>query len=190
MTGKTIRKQTKTFTKEIEYEGELCDMIVKIRHDDECRNGHNTFAITADIYKHGRRTDRAFLAGGCLHDEIAEHFPEFKSLLKWHLCSTDGPLHYVANSVYHAQEIEPGTRFYTNGKKADLAAARSSAIWPDAELDDFTKEKLLASLPALMVEFRAAVEGLGFEYEASGSLQHAMREAIDANPTRHPASDK
>ena len=71
----------------------------EIRHDDECGNGHNTFAITAEIPEHGMF--------GCCHDEFAEAFPEYAHLLKWHLCSTDGPLHYVANTMYHARQNLP-----------------------------------------------------------------------------------
>lgn len=76
----------------------------KVRFDDECGNGHNTFSITGDIYIPGRRDIEA---GGCLHKEIAEHFPELAPFIKWHLCSTDGPLHYIANTVYHADEHGP-----------------------------------------------------------------------------------
>jgi hypothetical protein len=50
------------------------------------------------------------------------------------------------------QEWEPVVRVGT-GKEPNLAAARKVACWPDAELCDFTTEKLLARLPALMKEF-------------------------------------
>ena len=50
------------------------------------------------------------------------------------------------------------------GKEPDLAAARRAAIWPDAELADFTREKLEARLPALMNEFKRDIESLGFTY--------------------------
>lgn len=70
---------------------------VELRFDDECRNGHETFAITADIRENGLE-----YMGGCCHDEIAQHFPELAHLIKWHLVSTDGPLHYIANTLYHA----------------------------------------------------------------------------------------
>ena len=69
------------------------------RYDDECRNGHNSFSLTADI-----RTAQQDVAGGCLHEEIANSFPELKPLIKWHLCGSDGPMHYIANTVYQAGE--------------------------------------------------------------------------------------
>lgn len=77
---------------------------VEIRFDDSCSNGHDTFAITADVRVPGRRDIEA---GGCLHEDIARVFPELAPLIRWHLVSTDGPMHYVANTVYHADEHGP-----------------------------------------------------------------------------------
>lgn len=76
-------------------------MRVEIRYDDDCGNGHNSFAITAEIeQKRGTRFYEC--AGGCLHDDILKHFPEYAHLIKWHLTSSDGPMHYIANTCYHA----------------------------------------------------------------------------------------
>lgn len=69
-------------------------LTVTIRHDDPYRNGHNSFAITGE-------TEDSF---GCIHDEIAATFPELAHLIKWHLCSTDGPMHYVANTLWHVSD--------------------------------------------------------------------------------------
>ena len=260
--SKLTRSQFKTYAqKEIDYHGTKADIIVKIRYDDECSNGHNTFTITADTYKRSGRRESAYLAGGCCHDEIIKHFPELKRAIDFHLTSSDGPLHYVANAMYHAKEVKPNTvpRFYdhrlmffdcpftfklnkrlkafidsytfgdnievvalthprnhikgeyqysdnytfkgleldwykslfTERREAeemaqaimsmpftieqfvssyqdekipDLEAARNCAIWNDAELEDFTEEKLNARLPVLMQEFKQIVESFGFEY--------------------------
>lgn len=72
---------------------------VELRFDDSCGNGHETFAITANIRENGRE-----YMGGCCHEEIAKHFPALAPLIKWHLCSTDGPMHYPANALYFASE--------------------------------------------------------------------------------------
>lgn len=74
-------------------------MNVEIRFDDSYKNGHATFAITATI---GNPNAPDCMACGCLHDEIAETFPELRHLIRWDLCSTDGPMHYVGNTCYHA----------------------------------------------------------------------------------------
>lgn len=261
--SKLAKSQKKTITKIKGNE----KLIIELRHDDECGNGHNTFAITADLYEKTKHGTWGWRAGGCLHDEIAQWAPAIAPFIKWHLCSTDGPMHYIANSMYHASskdcwgrrkgeprawstriqfETSPGISFpmtfavkeklakflvemrakqqpliieehahktdpetfgthytfagygnawhlcpfrtrqeaeemqsalarynweimhvptaWSEGKEPDLEAARSCAIWPEATLEDFIEEKLLARLPALMQEFKAAVEALGFEY--------------------------
>lgn len=126
-----------------------------VQFDDSCRNGHQTFSITGEIYElRGRWCERAF---GRLVEEIETHFPELRHLMKWHLCSTDGPLHYVANTMY----------FIKNGK---LDAARKSAVWANAAdselLSDGLISRLEARLPSMMKDFRAAVESIGFTWMA------------------------
>lgn len=71
-----------------------------IRFDDECKNGRASFSITGQIS--GARYDRDNGSIGCNHDDIAKVFPELAHLIKWHLCATDGPMHYAANTVYLA----------------------------------------------------------------------------------------
>lgn len=74
---------------------------VTMRFDDNCKNGHASFGMTADITNPGGG-DRNWLAGGCCHDEIAAAFPELAHLIRYHLMSTDSPMHYIANTLYHA----------------------------------------------------------------------------------------
>ncbi len=54
------------------------------------------------------------------------------------------------------------------GKARELDAARRCAVWPDATDEDLTapglEQRLNDRLPALMAEFKAAVESLGFTY--------------------------
>lgn len=180
------------------------DLLVTVRFDDKCGNGHNTFSITGQVGG-GPNPDVC----GCIHDIIAEHMPELKPYLKWHLCSTDGPLSYIANTVYHAGDRDhwglrkgerrqikngktgklawilediPGSKYFDGdappaegiflkwvpwchegeGKERDLDAARSCAVWPDATDEELTApglaDRLKARFPALMIEFRKAVE--------------------------------
>ena len=83
------------------WRGEDAERIcVEIRFDDSCKNGHETFSITA----HGKGF------GGCCHGLIIEHFPEFEPLIQWHLCSIDGPMHYIASATYHAGDMDHNGR--------------------------------------------------------------------------------
>lgn len=241
-----------------------------VRYDDSCGNGHNSFAITGDLYESG-----LWVAGGCVHDEIAKRIPQLAPYLKWHLVSSDGPMHYPGNVLWHASDsmkvgVPAGTptryetvlqfgdnpiqhrpggtwkadsflawleeygplcafdfeviqidhkpdpvtgerKFaphYTYGgypgatewhecpfdsedaamrflsalqlcepkfdkracawvesKDVNLEAARNSAVWPDATLEQLRdKDALTERLPALMQAFKADVESLGFTY--------------------------
>lgn len=91
-----------------------------VSFDDECGNGHNSFAITATVTNPRRRNDHE--ACGCLHDDVARVFPELAGLIKWHLVATNGPMHYIANTVYHASDRDH------NGKRKGEPYAWSQGI--------------------------------------------------------------
>jgi len=277
-TSVLTKNQKKTFRVDTMEDGMPMTIIAEVRHDDEYGNGHNSFAITAEIY--GPDVQRGELtvthesgkklwchSGGCCHDEVAKYFPQLAPLLKWHLTSTDQPMHYVSNAAYLASErdhwgclkgephqwsefirfgtspishklserfakfikerhgsgdfqiipiahqntaplsykFEPKYTFagygekwhecpfddlneaqewqkalrgeiffdripvsFGEGKERDLDGARSAAVWPDATDEDLIspglEQRLIDRLPALMAEFKAAVESLGFVY--------------------------
>lgn len=217
----------KTFRKDYTRNSGPETIVATVRHDDRCGNGHNTFSITGDVYirdrhygeptvKHESGATLWLSASGCIHDEIAEHFPELIPLLKYHLCSTDGPIHYVANTMYlagrrdcnglregetrqirngktgqlswiltpdrelpkHVDADECPTETVTmqyvpwnqtgEGKPRDLDAARRCAVWPEATDEELTapglEQRLRDRLPALMIDFRAVIESLNFNY--------------------------
>jgi hypothetical protein len=75
---------------------------VEIRLDDKCKNGHEDFSITADIYDKDRRGDWRFSKGGCCHDEILKYFPDFKIFVDLHLADFTGmPMYASTNGFYH-----------------------------------------------------------------------------------------
>lgn len=223
MTTTITKQQVKRFgPRIIAGYGNHARIVAIARFDDQCDNGHNMFSLTADI--RNKKTD---LAGGCCHKEIAEAFPELVKYIKWHGCSTDGPLHYVANTIFHAgdrdhnglregeqrqiingktktpawklmavdsngiesevykldkyqdAETEPPAPYTLRyvpwcrvgeGKKRELDAARSCAVWPDATDEELSvspqelRVKLEARLPVLLEEFHAAMTELGFNW--------------------------
>lgn len=96
----------------------------KIRYDDECNNKHNTFAITGTIYdKHSSHGDCS--ACGCLHEEFALIFPEYKHLLKWHHMNSDGPWQYYS-TMYLA-----GERDYNGRLKGEVASTQKQLKFKD-----------------------------------------------------------
>lgn len=160
--------------------GEPAFLYVEIRHDDSCGNRHNSFAIVGEVRSAGRE-----IAGGCLHDDIAQAFPELAGLIKWHLSSTDGPMHYVANTLYWL-----GYQGYCGkgeNNPPSINHARSTAVWPDmpetlicpAELrgsmvgeskaekkalSDKVTQLLENRLSGLLEQFKSDIESIGFEF--------------------------
>ena len=154
----------------------------KIRFDDQCRNGHQTFTVTGDIYS--RHTCRkpcvtydgqlyGESGGGCVHQEIKEAFPELAPFVKWHHTSTDEPLHYVANGVFW-HELWQASLDPLHEKRADAYVYKygtgtlrkhflSTIVFDpeEADADELVKrtkseitEWLENRLPRLMTSFR------------------------------------
>lgn len=167
--SKLTKSQKKTQEKLFVQDGKTYRITVKLRYDDECNNGHNTFAITADIDEKKKNGQWRKDSGGCLHDDIAKHFPKYEKYIKYHLMSSDGPMYYIENSLYWA-----GKRGYCEGDKdsspPNLSHFRSTAIWPDSPDDILTwdEERITQALndrlEKLMNEFKTAMEELGFVY--------------------------
>lgn len=74
---------------------------VKIRLSDDCKNGVCNFAITADIYELRAGVYYKWVSGGCQHEEIRKHFPEFSDFIRLHLSNVYGqPMYPVENGLY------------------------------------------------------------------------------------------
>lgn len=104
--SKLTKRQEKKFTKQIKVDGRKGRIEVKVRYDDSCNNGYNTFAITGTVYSHASSSaDRYLVFGGCIHDQIAKYMPELEHLIKWHLTTSECPtMHYVENTLYWARD--------------------------------------------------------------------------------------
>ena len=154
--------------------------VVELRYDDNCGNGHNTFSATCTIYENGRD-----VGGGAAHDHIAKVFPELAPLLKWHLVSSDGPMHCVANAVYLAGDrdcwgLRAGeTRQIRNGKTKQLCWQLSEHSLPKY-VDSDTQPPGTATLQ--YVPWLRTGEGKARELDAARSVA-VWPEATDAELT-------
>lgn len=76
---------------------------IVIKLADECKNGHNDFSITGDIWEPGKpKIDHYNLCGGAIGDTIAKYFPEFEIFNRLHLCDRKGaPMYPDAKGFYH-----------------------------------------------------------------------------------------
>lgn len=182
MTSVLTKDQKKTYTKYFVEDGQEYEITVTARYDDKCNNGHNTFALTAEIWatKNKRRTRRDCESCGCLHEDIAKHFPELAPFIKWHLVSSDIPMHYATNTLYHFSDKDHNglrkgeKKQLREGGKREIEFAKSSCVWgaaPDdshykfeqmseKELEDYLKIRL----PHVQMAFQKAMETLGFTY--------------------------
>lgn len=77
-----------------------------IRLNDECKNGHEDFSITGDIWEKGKpKTDRYMITGGAIGDELAKLNKNFALINKLHLCDANGiPMHATANMFFHLKQ--------------------------------------------------------------------------------------
>lgn len=96
-----ICNQVIKFTRHYEKSGVKYRLTVNLRFDDQCNNGHEDFSITGDQYRFERGAYRED-SFGCLHNDIAEVFPELVHLIKWHLTNIDGPMYYISNTTFLA----------------------------------------------------------------------------------------
>lgn len=164
------KRQTKVYGPRSAPSYPGCTIRATVRYDDECSNGHNTFVVTAEIQDPKIRRDGGWVAGGCLHEEIAAAFPELTPFIKWHLTSSDGPMHYKANTLYWMKLYklriaqDGGPIPAEHSAEWFLEAARSSAVWPNAKPEDITDVNLEERLLALMAEFKRDVESLGLTF--------------------------
>ena len=158
-----VKEQKKTYTKIFNEDGKEYQITATARYDDQCGNGHNSFSLTAEIWRsrNGQRIGRDCESCGCLHEDIAKHFGELVPFLKWHLVSSDEPMHYLANTIYHKQQ----------GK---IDYAKSSCVWgvaPDDSKHNIEtmsekalRDYLVIRLPHVQMEFKKSTEQLGFTF--------------------------
>ncbi len=96
----------------VQAKGQKLRVDVSLSLNDECKNGHQDFAITANLYERsGSRWRDA--GGGCCHEEILKAFPEFKIFVDLHLCDYLGnPMYADANGFYHLKEGMQGKQTF------------------------------------------------------------------------------
>lgn len=104
-------------------------MTITIRLNDECKNGHADFSITANAKEcyNGRWQDSF---GGCCHDEILKIYPKLKQFVNLHLSDSNGfPMYAIENGFYHLwdetktkQERKRITKEYLRINEAEFQA--------------------------------------------------------------------
>lgn len=122
-------------------------LAIEMRFDDACKNGHETFAITGTLRDRRVKRDGGVVAAGCLHDDVARVFPELAHLIPWHMTSTDGPMHYVANAVYLA-----GDRDHSGRRKGEVSCSEMRLT--------FGANPIEADIPESFAKFLESCRGM------------------------------
>lgn len=164
-----IKNQTREFNKTYQENGKEYTITATARYDDRCGNGHNSFSITGQIWRtrNGKRFKKDCEICGCIHEDIARQFPFLKPFIKWHLVSSDGPMHYEGNALYHAGFTE-----YKDARNIDhLKSTIVYGVAPDDNMVNLStisqkalKDFLRIRLPHVMEAFEKAMIELGFNY--------------------------
>jgi len=96
-------KESNDLRHSISIDNNKANCIIKIRLNDECKNGHQDFSVTATFWEIGKtRNDRNMICGGCCHEEILKIRPDLKQFTDLHLCDFNGvPMYAEANGFYH-----------------------------------------------------------------------------------------
>lgn len=176
------------------YTADGGSIVVDVRFDDNPVNHHEAFAITGHYWTaddRNRRT-REPSGCGCIHEEIAAAFPELAHLIKWHLTSVDGPMHYIANTLYHA-----GDRDHWGLRKGEqkplLRGGKPGAFCYEWRADDGRKPYELGispsadDAPVTLRPCRQMITGKGKERELDLARSAAVwPEATDAELCQEP----
>ena len=140
--------------------------VIKITLDDDCRNGHEDFSLTCDIYEKVRGLWRA-AGGGCAREHILKLRPDLAPFAMLHLCDFNGlPMHCAANALYWFAGIESSktTEKYHggsgNGAKSPDECRRIFAEHIHASGEQVAE--IIRREPRTELELRAVLEDMGF----------------------------
>lgn len=164
----------------LKYQNHQVDLIIELRYDDDCGNGHNSFSITGSLYETGKRSDKYCITCGCIHDIIKELAPEYTKYIKWHLMSSDEPLHYVANTIYWATKQDEHTNFvYLKDEEFNFK-----------ELIGIYKDEQIPLLKKKYGSDNIIVEVKQSEYNRDANIENARSSAICEDATLEQLQSK
>jgi len=162
METKLTKKQTIQFTKQFKENRYTHTITCTVRYDDRCGNGHNSFSITGVVVRGmyedaNKAPDSRWQQCGCIHEDIEKHFPELKKYIKWHFMNSNGPTHYIANTLYHISD-----RDCWGKREGEPYSYKPSIIFGDNPINHKPSQKLVDWLS----------EQETFENLATESIEH------------------
>lgn len=118
---------------------------VTMQYDDECGNNHNTFSITSSWWETAPAYNKEPDYGGCNHYMIEKYAPELAKYIKYHGCTSEGPLYYPGNVTYTA-----GNRDYNNHALGDISERKHGIRFNGSIITHFISSKLWTYLKTLI----------------------------------------
>jgi hypothetical protein len=149
--------------------------VIKIKLNDECKNGHEDFSMTADIYEDGRD-----VGGGCCHDHILKLRPDLKPFADLHLATWQGvPMYAVENGFYWFAGFVPavGSAVEYHGGSGRDGKPQDECRRIFAEMMRATPEQveaIVSAMPRSKDELQAVLEDLGFPAQWQSEAQAAI----------------
>jgi len=152
----------------------------KIQLADDCRNGHEHFSLTANIYE---KTPRGWrdVGGGCCHEHILALRPNLAPFAALHLSDQDGvPMHAFSNAWYWFQGAFPAAASSPyHGGSGPNGKAPADCLRIFSEHTRATPEQVQtieALQPRSEQELQAALEDLGFPEQWKREAQAAIQQ--------------
>lgn len=139
---------------------------IKIRLDDDCKNGREDFSLTADVYEkagNGRWVD---FMGGCCHDHILKLRPDLAPFAALHLSTFEGvPMHAAGNALYWFTGFNGGLGQEYRGGSGSSGKTPEECRRIFAEHIRATPaqvEAIVVAAPRTDSEMQAVLEDMGF----------------------------
>jgi hypothetical protein len=151
---------------------------IKIRLNDECKNGHEDFSITADIDEKSKNGKWREAGGGCCHDHILKLRPDLALFVMLHLCTHEGlPMHSSANAFHWFAGFNGGLGQQYHGGSGSGGKDADTCRKYFAEHIHATEEQvaaIVAAMPRTELELRAVLEDHGFLAQWKGEADAAI----------------
>ena len=114
---------------------EKANCVISIRLNDECKNGHEYFAITATFWELNKpRKDVNMYMGGCCHEEILKFRPDLKIFVDLHLNDFRGyPMYYIENAFYFLKKEMTKSEFI---KKYEVTSEQYDELFDKSSNED------------------------------------------------------
>lgn len=159
--------------------------VIKISLDDDCKNGHEHFSLTADIYEQTPRGWRE-AGGGCCHEHILKLTPELAPFAAIHLSDQNGvPMHAIANAWYWFQGAFPesadlspnlGPCHGGSGKYGKAPDECRSIFAEHIRATPEQVEAIVAANPRSQQELQLVLEELEFPQQWKGEALAAIQQ--------------